>query len=248
MFDTAQVNGHPLPLAGGPHPHSLDEHRGGPGRHLTPGTRGAPDARRRGRPCAGPGKRAGQANPGTAPRPDPYIISAFALAETDKREHERATAPILPEGHRPVPVARPRTLKPSPSRSTTGPARSSAGRLPPKSSTSSYAHFNHPVLHRPVEPAQYASAEFARFCAGPRSPHQRRRTGVCWDNPHRELLRRPEHAVFCRQSLPAGARARIAPSPTTSESSTVQLTPSTLGYRTPPRPSPESPDPRRLAA
>src|SRR5450631_2530274 len=60
------------------------------------------------------------------------------------------------------PGGRPRTLKPSPSRSTTGPARSSAGRLPPKSSTSSYAHFNHPVLHRPVALAEYTSARFRR--------------------------------------------------------------------------------------
>src|SRR5450631_3689344 len=59
------------------------------------------------------------------------------------------------------PGGRPRILKPSPSRSTTGPARSSAGRLPPKSSTSSYAHFNHPVLHRPVELAQYTSVRLA---------------------------------------------------------------------------------------
>src|SRR5689334_5472136 len=49
------------------------------------------------------------------------------------------------------PGGRPRTLKPSPSQSTTAPARSSTGRTPPKSSKNSYAHSNSPVLQRPVE-------------------------------------------------------------------------------------------------
>ena len=42
-------------------------------------------------------------------------------------------------------------------------------KTPPKSSTSSYTHFNHPVLHRPVELAQYTSGEFARYCTSPAS-------------------------------------------------------------------------------
>ena len=41
--------------------------------------------------------------------------------------------------------------------STTAPARSSGGRPPPRSSTSNYAPFNNPVLHRQVELAQYTS-------------------------------------------------------------------------------------------
>ena len=44
-----------------------------------------------------------------------------------------------------------KTSRPSLTRSTTGPARSSAGRPQPKSSKSNYARFNKPVLHRPVE-------------------------------------------------------------------------------------------------
>src|SRR5450755_148321 len=80
------------------------------------------------------------------------------------------------------PGGRPRTLKPSPSRSTTGPARSSAGRLPPKSSTSSYAHFNHPVLHRPVELANYTSQQFAGTLRKYNLRHSVGRTGICYDN------------------------------------------------------------------
>ncbi|MEU7363598.1 hypothetical protein AB0B37_45225, partial [Streptomyces olivaceoviridis] len=37
--------------------------------------------------------------------------------------------------------------------------RSSAGRPPPKFSKNNYAHFNNPVLHRPVELAQYTSVK-----------------------------------------------------------------------------------------
>ncbi|MFI5799483.1 hypothetical protein ACIBAF_40005, partial [Streptomyces sp. NPDC051677] len=38
--------------------------------------------------------------------------------------------------------------------------RSSAGRPPPKSSKNNYAHFNNPVLHRPVELAQYRAIRY----------------------------------------------------------------------------------------
>lgn len=54
----------------------------------------------------------------------------------------------------------PKTSRPSLTRSTTGPARSSAGRPPPKSSKSNYARFNKPVLHRPIELATYTSWVF----------------------------------------------------------------------------------------
>jgi hypothetical protein len=47
-----------------------------------------------------------------------------------------------------------RTSKPSPSRSTTGPVRSLAGRHRPRSSPSSYAHYNSPVLQRLIELAE----------------------------------------------------------------------------------------------
>jgi transposase InsO family protein len=45
---------------------------------------------------------------------------------------------------------------------TIGPARSSAGRPPPKSSRSNYARFNNLVLHRPVELTQFRSRKFVR--------------------------------------------------------------------------------------
>ena len=64
------------------------------------------------RPCA---VRARHRNKGVLRR------SALALAAADKREHERAAAPVLPEGHRPVPVVgrgprsrRPRDQQPAP--------------------------------------------------------------------------------------------------------------------------------------
>jgi hypothetical protein len=50
-----------------------------------------------------------------------------------------------------------KTWKPSPSRSTTGPARASTGRHPRKYSKNSYAYSNNPVLQRPVESSQYRS-------------------------------------------------------------------------------------------
>ncbi|MBS9376489.1 hypothetical protein GON09_005510 [Rhodococcus sp. B50] len=49
-------------------------------------------------------------------------------------------------------------------RSTTGHARSSTGGPRPKYSPNSYAHSSSPVLHRPVELAQYTSKEFAALC------------------------------------------------------------------------------------
>jgi len=54
----------------------------------------------------------------------------------------------------------PKTSKPSPSHSTTDPARAWIGRLPRKYSKSSYALFNNPVLQRPVETSQFTSREF----------------------------------------------------------------------------------------
>ena len=69
---------------------------------------------------------------------------ALTLAAADEREHQRAAAAVLPQGHRPVALVRrgPRSRRPT--RSTTGPARSSAGRPPPKSSRSSYARLQQP--------------------------------------------------------------------------------------------------------
>jgi transposase InsO family protein len=38
------------------------------------------------------------------------------------------------------------------------------------------------VLRRPLESAQYTSAEFARWCCARRVHTSMGRTGVCWDN------------------------------------------------------------------
>ena len=58
----------------------MDEHRGGPGRHLTgnPWSAGCAETRSSGAE-GGPGKRAGR-DPGTAPRSDPYIIGLNSSA------------------------------------------------------------------------------------------------------------------------------------------------------------------------
>ena len=63
---------------------------------------------------------------------------AQPMAARHEREHQRPAAPVLPQGHRPVPLEHATTSKPSPPRSTAGPARHSAGRPQPKHSTNSY--------------------------------------------------------------------------------------------------------------
>jgi len=63
------------------------------------------------------------------------------------------------------PGGRPRTSKPSSSLSTTGPARPSPGEPQPRPSTITYAHFNSPVLQRPIEHAHYASILYTEHLA-----------------------------------------------------------------------------------
>ena len=67
-------------------------------------------------------------------------------------------------------------------RSTTGPARSSAGGHRPRSSRNSYAHYNSPVLQQPVELAQYTSTEFAQSLDQLGLRRSAGRTGICFDN------------------------------------------------------------------
>ena len=45
-----------------------------------------------------------------------------------------------------------------------------------------YDRFNMPVLRRPLEPEQYTSAEFNRYCTRVKVRPSMGRTGVCWDN------------------------------------------------------------------
>ena len=51
---------------------------------------------------------------------------------------------------------------PSSPPSTPDPARASAGAHPPRSTSNSYPHHHRPVLHRPPEPAQYTSKDYAK--------------------------------------------------------------------------------------
>ncbi|MGW1706104.1 hypothetical protein ACWCP8_11275 [Streptomyces sp. NPDC002206] len=55
----------------------------------------------------------------------------------------------------------PTNSRPLLSHSTTGPARLSVGRHPPKPSTNIYSWSKKPVLRRPLEPGQYTSQQFA---------------------------------------------------------------------------------------
>ena len=89
-------------------------------------------------------------HPGLLRRP------AQPLAARHEREHQRPAAPVLPQGHRPVPLDRRRDRSRRRTPSTAGPARPSAGRHPPKPSTSSYCRSNKPVLRRPIEPGLHA--------------------------------------------------------------------------------------------
>ena len=50
-----------------------------------------------------------------------------------------------------------RTSRPSPTPSTTVLEKSLDGKLPPKSLANNYTRYNNPVLHRPIERAQYTS-------------------------------------------------------------------------------------------
>jgi transposase InsO family protein len=55
-------------------------------------------------------------------------------------------------------------------------------RTQPKSSKNSYAHYNNPVLQRPVESEQYTSADFANACARWKVRQSMGRVGSCFDN------------------------------------------------------------------
>ena len=86
----------------------------------------------------GPGRRDGRARPASnrQRRSGVLLRPAEPLAARHQREHQRAAAPVLPQGHRPGPPQRPETSRPSPLRSTAGRARHSDGEPPPRSSTS----------------------------------------------------------------------------------------------------------------
>lgn len=64
----------------------------------------------------------------------------------------------------------------------TGPAKSSAGRHPPKSSTNSYHRSNHRVVQRPVELAQFTSWAFTDRARASGLLPSMGSIGDCYDN------------------------------------------------------------------
>ena len=75
MFDATACSDYSVSVAGGQHPHTVDQHSGDLGHRITVAVRGAPDAMRVARPV----RRAGRGNgPGAipAPRPGPTPTSS----------------------------------------------------------------------------------------------------------------------------------------------------------------------------
>jgi putative transposase len=90
------------------------------------------------------------------------------------------------------------------------------------------------VLQRPVELAQYTSAEFARFCRARGIRTSVGRTGVCWDNAAAEsFFAALKNEMYYRQSFPDRARARFAVADYIEVFYNRKRLHSTLGYRTP---------------
>ena len=90
------------------------------------------------------------------------------------------------------------------------------------------------MLQRPVELAQYTSAEFARFCQANGVRASTGRTGVCWDNAAAEsFFAALKNEMYHRQAFPTRAKARFAVADYIEVFYTrIRLHP-TLGYRTP---------------
>ena len=90
------------------------------------------------------------------------------------------------------------------------------------------------MLHRSLEPAQYTSAEFARFCTRNAVQTSVGRTGVCWDNAAAEsFFAALKNEMYYRQSFATRARARFAVAEYIEVFYNRQRLHSTLGYRTP---------------
>ncbi|MCZ4537921.1 integrase core domain-containing protein, partial [Gordonia terrae] len=49
-------------------------------------------------------------------------------------------------------------------------------------------HYNNPVLHGPIEPAQYTSYDMASACRRHGLQRSMGATGICWDNADAESL------------------------------------------------------------
>jgi putative transposase len=89
-------------------------------------------------------------------------------------------------------------------------------------------------LRRPLEPGQYTSAEFARFCQANSVRTSVGRTGVCWDNAAAEsFFGALKNEMYYRQAFPNRARARFAVADYIEMFYNRKRLHSALGYRTP---------------
>ena len=113
---------------------------------------------------------------------------AQPMAARHEREHQRTAAPVLPEGHRPVPMERRRARGRRRRAQQPGPARPSAGRHPPKPSTSTYSPSNKPVLRRPVESGQYLSIRYTERLAAEGAVTSVGSLGDSYDNAMAESI------------------------------------------------------------
>jgi len=90
------------------------------------------------------------------------------------------------------------------------------------------------MLRRPVESAQYRSADYARFCQANGIATSVGRTGVCWDNAAAEsFFGALKNEMYYRQAFPDRARARFAVADYIEVFYNRKRLHSTLGYRTP---------------
>jgi transposase InsO family protein len=90
------------------------------------------------------------------------------------------------------------------------------------------------VLRRSVEPGQYTSAEFTRYCQHKRVRTSLGRTGVCWDNAAAEsFFAALKNEMYHRHSWPTRARARFAVAEYIEVFYNRRRLHSALGYRTP---------------
>ncbi len=90
------------------------------------------------------------------------------------------------------------------------------------------------MLRRPLESAQYTSAEFARWCSARRVHTSMGRTGVCWDNAAAEsFFETLKNEMYYQHVFPTRARARFAVAEYIEVSYNRKRLHSTLGYRTP---------------
>ena len=90
------------------------------------------------------------------------------------------------------------------------------------------------MLRRPVELAQYTSAEFARFCQARNIRPSVGRTGICYGNAAAEsFFSTLKNEMYHRQSFPGRARARFAVADYIEVFYNRKRLHSTLGYRTP---------------